>query len=178
MRYWLLVGLIGAIAVPAQAQRRLPASLAPGVRIRYAQLWEPKVKRTGTIEGLLPDTLIVRGGEDSVVAPIPILSLSSIDVSGGVRSSGSGAGRGAWRGFLVGAALSTALVAAVALSSADENCSDCFFPPTGAAVVVGGLGTLLLTGFGALIGAAAPGEEWIPLSLPLGRGADGGAGRR
>jgi hypothetical protein len=159
------VALLSLVAVPASAQARPESLLRPGQRVRYGvpgalEAFKGVVDKADTLGfSVRPDgtDLLVRLGFDS---------LQSLAVFEGLRSPADGALRGAGSGLRLGLMLGTAVTAAVWLSSADERCDACFFPPSIAVAQLSVLGTLVLTLLGGALGASAPGERWT--EIPLG----------
>jgi hypothetical protein len=175
MRGWVLycVAAVSLWTTESSAQQRVSGALKPGVHIRYSEHAERSVKHTGRLERVDDGELRIVSDADSTVRVLPFESISDLAVSDGRRSAGDGAAHGALKGLAVGAVLSAVFIGAVALSNADERCSDCMFSATGSAVVLSVIGTFAITGLGALIGMNTASEEWIPVPVPHA----GGSGR-
>lgn len=166
MRFCSLLAVAGTIAVTslADAQARTEPVLRPGARVRYVV---PHTKRpfSGLVEQVDTLGMLVRADGGDLRIRLGFDSLTSIAVYGGTRSSVEGARRGATTGLLIGLALGTVATTAVWLSSADEQCDDCFISATAATAGVSAIGTLGLTLLGSALGASAPGDLWTELPL-------------
>lgn len=120
-------------------------------------------RREGVVISRTDSSIFVRdaSGEGSTLAILDSLRELAIGVP---RSAGVGAARGSSIGLGAGAALTAVAATLVWLSDADENCVDCWLNATGATVILGGIGTVVLTLGGALVGASAPGWRWEPVT--------------
>jgi hypothetical protein len=158
------VALLSLIAVSAAAQARPESLLQPGQRVRYG-IPRASSDFTGVVAHV--DTLgfSVRPEGTDLLVRLGFDSLQSLAVFDGLRSPAEGARRGAGSGLRLGLMVGAVLTTAVWLSSADERCDACFFPPTIAMAQLSVLGTLVLSLLGGALGASAPGERWTEIPL-------------
>jgi hypothetical protein len=153
----VLVVLVSWEALPAAA-----AGLDPGARIRWVSASEPNTTNIGRLVSLSSDTLFVTDDRDSSGHPLPMSSLSLLEVSTGRPNHVGGyALIGGVSGGLTGLALAayvdaaaTALVSPWGLEAQPHLPYHRFF------LVGAGIGAAL----GALIGVGPPGpERWKPI---------------
>ena len=171
----LAVSLLTPFA-SVQAQQRRPVAglarrglLAPGARVQlYAsQTADGQYGRfVGRIVGWLPDSLVLRTGDDLPLV-VPVASITRLEVSRGRESHG---GRGAAFGALIGIPLG----AVVGLATYEEcvprggswdfSCLFDWGPEYSAlgGALVGGLGGVVV---GALIGATIETDRWEEVPL-------------
>lgn len=145
--------------------------LTPGTRVRVTQ----EVTGSGRVVGTLVSADATRLTLDRGSAEpwgIEAPAVLRLQVSEGRRTTGQGAMRGAARGAIGGLALTGVLLLGGALADANGGANDgpcdyfCFNGKQNA-LIVGVPLTVLTTTAGAVLGAAAPGERWRAVRLPV-----------
>ena len=162
----LCTGIVLAGAAAPLGAQPVQGALPPlGARIRVETRGGSRV--VGTVQSIEADTMRIYGGRRySPALPIHVLPLA--DIRGYAVSLGRDRWRGARNGAFVGGGLGLVLVAFAAHTDATSH-SDTMIPGTFFAVPA----AVVLTGIGALIGAAAAPDRWsAPVALQLVPGSD------
>lgn len=168
MSLWLRTGgaaalLVAARATPLTAQTGDVDRIAPGSRVQIVRVTDVK-PWTGTVVARAPSGLVVDRDRPRL-GPAESVDWQELErlALGERRAASEGARRGAMRGFVIGA-LETILATGISVGSgADGRCDGCTIPPS---VLVAAAGSAVTVGFtvgGALVGASAPGERWVPV---------------
>lgn len=141
----------------AEAQRvRVDSSS----RVRVTQSAVDPERFAATFMSADSQALVLKRGP--ALLELPRGSVSRLEVSAGERTVERGAWRGAKRGFLGGLIVGAAMGA---VTLADMGQGEAWF---GEVIAVGFVlsGMTLGTVVGTVVGAAAPGEEWVQVPLP------------
>lgn len=149
--------LAPASATEAEAQRILVDSLS---RVRVTQSAVDPDRFAAVFMSADSQALVVRRGP--ALLELPRGSVRRLEVSAGERSVEAGAWRGARRGFLGGLIVGAVIGTIFAASLEDDD----YFVEEAIAIGMVGLGSTAGMVVGTVVGAAAPGEEWVQVPLP------------
>ncbi len=145
---WLVVAMsCSTSALPAESR-----TLTVGNRVRVTTPGAGTEPLIGTVVGIEPDGVLVRGASGGSAVRVPAAKATTIEVSGGKRSQ---AGRGAMLGAAVG------VMPGLLMTFGDYNTDD---GSPGAVAVLGAAGGAAL---GAAIGWAIKSERWWPAEMPV-----------
>jgi hypothetical protein len=151
--------LVLASTADARAQRRTePLMLDSLSRVRVTQSAQERFGAT-FVSADSRVVVVERGGER---LEIPRTSVRMLEVSQGPRPLESGAWRGAKRGFLGGALVGGVLAALVLATGEDDS----YISNEAVATISLGVGVTAGTVLGTIVGAASPGERWVPVPIP------------
>lgn len=139
--------LCSASAFPSESH-----AVAIGSRVRASAPEIGTQPLIGTIVGLEPHAVLVRGAGSGSPVRVPLGPTTTIEVSGGRRSK---AGRGAVIGAAVG------VLPGLLMTFGDNNTDPDHSPGAVAAV-----GAAAGAGVGAAVGWALKSEQWLPAELP------------
>ncbi len=153
-------------AAPAQEAAPPPTPVDSAAYVRVQQRFAVPRRVTGALVAADAQSVTVLSARSGMVTT-PLAELAWMDVSMGRLSRGEGARRGARNGLIGGLAVGVVLVGLGAASDAGEGCGDCFLSATTGAVLLSLPLTALTTVGGALLGAAAPGDRWIRVRVPV-----------
>ena len=138
--------LCGTSAFPVESR-----TLAVGSRVRVTTPLAGTGPLIGTVVGIEPDAVSVRGGSSGSALRIPVTPATTLEVSGGKRSR---AGRGAMLGAAVG------VMPGLLMTFGDYNTDD------GSPGAVAALGAAAGAAVGAAVGWALRSEQWLPAEMP------------
>jgi hypothetical protein len=148
----LLLPSLAMAARPLSGQQAAPVDSGARLRIRAPAIAHTRL--TGTLVSWQRETITLRNDADHALVTIPTATVVEIDRSTGRRSN-------VLRGAGIGTAVGVAFGALAGLTMAHKG--DDIVPAEAAAimgVVIGGVGLV----FGAIGGAASPGDWWEPVS--------------
>jgi hypothetical protein len=147
-----------ASATEAEAQRLFMADSLSRVRVTQSAV-EPD-RFAAVFMSADSQAVVVRRGP--ALLELPRGSVRKLEVSAGERSVERGAWRGARRGFL-GGLIAGAVIGTIFAASLED---DDYFIEEAIAIGMVGIGVTGGTVIGTIVGAAAPGEEWVQVPLP------------
>ncbi|HEU4456199.1 MAG TPA: hypothetical protein VFR81_24250 [Longimicrobium sp.] len=157
----LAAALVLASATHAGAQRRAqPLALDSLSHVRVTQTAVDPERFRATFLSADSQAIVVRRGDQRLA--LPRRSVLQLEASRGSRTVEGGAWRGAKRGFLGGAVLGAALGLVILATGEDDT----YISNEAGATIVLGMGITVGTVLGTVFGAAAPGEEWVPVPVP------------
>jgi hypothetical protein len=146
---------LSAIALVLWSASAYPSEspvVAVGSRVRVSAPEAGPEPLVGSVVGLEPSAVLVRGASRDAPVRIPVGPTTTIEVSGGTRSK---AGRGAALGAALGA------LPGLLMTFGDYN-TDTEHSPGAVAAVGAAAGAAV----GAAVGWALKSEQWLPAELP------------
>jgi hypothetical protein len=165
MRFvWILcsAALVAPTVSAAQAGPVLDWPIVPGSRVRILSPVLGDQKETGSVVSATSDTLVFRPATLSTAFPIATPNIVGIEVARGTHSRKV---KGALLGFLAGAGAGAIIGYA---SYKRPACSGGFcldFGPGFDAALASGLGGILGTVAGTIVGARQT-DTWVPVAIP------------
>jgi hypothetical protein len=154
--------LVAPTLSAAQAGPVLDWPIAPGSRVRILSPVLGDQKETGSVISATSDTLVFRPAKLATAFAIATPNIVGIEVARGTHSRKL---KSALLGFLAGAGAGAIIGYATYTRPAPCN-AFCFdFGPGFSATVVGGLGGILGTLAGTIVGAQQT-DTWVPVAVP------------
>jgi hypothetical protein len=150
----LIAVAVLAAATPALAEVQPAAPVGPRVRARFLGVDGSRTSLTGRVLAADRDSMTILPAQGDAVV-VPLGRIDRFDRSGGRRSRGHGLLRGAGLGLATGTVSGTLI--GVASTTSEKRSSE-----TGENALYGGVAFGVFGAFlGGIVGALAPGEQWV-----------------